>query len=154
MQKLLKIVSHGKYKQTKRIRLQLKKLVFVLNVVIDYCSLYLWQLLIIYYSELSVETGYRNNLHISVKNKTLGNWNNNGSCIGVGDDQTCGQGIQMQIRNCTDGTFDMCLPQDYFQNINCKLPPCTTTSVYPATGNSQTYYIIVAFIETKILLCV
>lgn len=71
-----------------------------------------------------------------MRNKTLGNWNNNGPCIGIGEDQTCGQGLQIQSRTCEDGTFDKCQPLDSVRNITCDLPPCPTTIIPADTGNS------------------
>merc|ERR1711936_719482 len=38
-----------------------------------------------------------------VASKILGEWTNEGSCNGDGDDPTCGAGTQLQSRTCTDG---------------------------------------------------
>ena len=76
----------------------------------------------------------------SVKNKTVGKWENNGPCIGIGEDRTCGKGIQIQSRTCEDGTFDKCQRLDNVRNITCKdagtaLKPCPTTILPPGISN-------------------
>ena len=61
--------------------------------------------------------------------KLLEDWVNDGPCDGTGDDPTCGEGIQAQIRPCTDGTVDKCTDEDTRRNVACKvagtaLPDC------------------------------
>ena len=51
--------------------------------------------------------------------KQFGNWTNTGSCIATGTRNTCGPGLQAQIRNCTDGSTDKCTDADTLQNISC-----------------------------------
>ena len=61
--------------------------------------------------------------------KQLGEWTNDGDCIGTGEDKTCGPGTQSQTRTCTDGTNDPCTDVDRTQTVSCvdagtALPTC------------------------------
>lgn len=61
--------------------------------------------------------------------KILGEWTNEGSCNGDGDDPTCGAGTQLQSRTCTDGTIDKCTVVDTHRSVTCAvagtaLPVC------------------------------
>ena len=61
--------------------------------------------------------------------KLLGDWVNDGMCIQVGDDPTCGDGSQGQLRNCKDGTVDKCTDEDTNRAVSCEeagsaLPDC------------------------------
>ena len=56
-------------------------------------------------------------------------WQNKGPCNGMGDDTTCGEGEQVQSRQCTDGTVDKCTDEDTRRTIPCNaagtaLPSC------------------------------
>ena len=56
-------------------------------------------------------------------------WQNEGPCNGTGDDTTCGEGDQVQFRQCTDGTVDKCTDEDTRRTIPCNaagtaLPSC------------------------------
>jgi hypothetical protein len=66
-----------------------------------------------------------------VASKILGEWTNEGSCNGDGDDPTCGAGTQLQSRTCTDGTIDKCTVEDTHRSVTCAvagtaLPVCVT----------------------------
>merc|ERR550539_1874262 len=66
-----------------------------------------------------------------VASKILGEWTNEGSCNGDGDDPTCGAGTQLQSRTCTDGTIDKCTVVDTHRSVTCAvagtaLPVCVT----------------------------
>ena len=57
-------------------------------------------------------------------------WKNEGPCNGIGDDPTCGEGNQVQIRPCTNGTVDKCKDEEEQRTITCKeagteLPDCS-----------------------------
>ena len=59
----------------------------------------------------------------------MGEWTNEGSCNGDGDDPTCGAGTQLQSRTCTDGTIDKCTVVDTHRSVTCAvagtaLPVC------------------------------
>ena len=61
--------------------------------------------------------------------KVLGEWMNDGACMGTGADPTCGEGTQDQTRTCEDGTLDKCTAGDKMQKISCDvagtaLPDC------------------------------
>jgi len=61
--------------------------------------------------------------------KTFGEWANEGSCHGEGDDPTCGAGSQQQKRTCTDGTIDKCTTTETQRTVTCEvagtaLPVC------------------------------
>ena len=56
-------------------------------------------------------------------------WENIGSCQGIGEDKTCGDGIQHQTRNCKDGTTNKCLDIEVRRTLSCnetgnELPKC------------------------------
>ena len=62
--------------------------------------------------------------------KTFGEWANEGSCHGEGDDPTCGAGSQQQKRTCTDGTIDKCTTTETQRTVTCEvagtaLPVCS-----------------------------
>ena len=64
-----------------------------------------------------------------VVEKTLGEWTNEGGCVGTGEDKSCGPGTQQQVRTCTDGTTDKCTEIDTKQSVACSeagtaLPAC------------------------------
>ena len=65
------------------------------------------------------------------REKQLGAWSNDGTCVATGDDASCGPGNQKQTRTCTDGTVDKCTANDNIeQTISCSdagtgLPECT-----------------------------
>ena len=66
---------------------------------------------------------------MQVPNKTLGKWKNSGSCKAVGDDPTCGPGIQHQTRDCVNGTQEKCTKEDTERQKDCfyagtSLPEC------------------------------
>ena len=52
--------------------------------------------------------------------KVYGEWHNEGSCNGIGDDNTCGKGKQVQIRPCMDGKVDKCKDEEKKRTISCK----------------------------------
>ena len=59
----------------------------------------------------------------------LGGWTNEGSCQAVGVNPACGPGTQTQVRTCTDGTIDKCIPEEKQRGVTCAvagtaLPPC------------------------------
>ena len=62
--------------------------------------------------------------------KVLGiDWQNEGPCNGIGNDPTCGEGIQLQTRHCDDGTKDKCTDEEKQRTISCEdagtaLPDC------------------------------
>ena len=62
--------------------------------------------------------------------KTYGLWKNNGKCIATNSGKLCGDGIQKQLRTCTDGSGqEKCTAEDTMQIISCteagtKLPDC------------------------------
>ena len=51
-------------------------------------------------------------------------WHNNGACIGVGRNNSCGPGTQKQSRGCEDGINANCAYDDKNRIISCKLPDC------------------------------
>ena len=59
--------------------------------------------------------------------KRFGNWTNNGTCDAIGEDKTCGPGIQTQTRRCTDGSLDKCLAIETEQTVSCNLQDCLKT---------------------------
>ena len=64
-----------------------------------------------------------------VVEKALGEWTNEGGCVGTGEDKSCGPGTQQQVRTCTDGTTDKCTEIDTKQSVVCSeagtaLPAC------------------------------
>ena len=64
-----------------------------------------------------------------VVEKQIGAWTNDGSCVGIGADKTCGPGYQMQKRTCTNIATDKCSAADTEKTILCKdagtaLPEC------------------------------
>jgi len=74
-----------------------------------------------------------------VVEKVLGDWTNDGDCVGTGDDPTCGPGTQSQVRTCTDGSVDVCTDADTAQSISCTdagtaLPECAAA---PAEGGKK-----------------
>merc|ERR1719510_1058495 len=56
--------------------------------------------------------------------KQFGDWTNDGTCEGTGEDKTCGAGLQKQTRTCTDGTTDPCTDAEKARTIACALPAC------------------------------
>ena len=54
-----------------------------------------------------------------------GGWKNNGSCVALHNNKSCGPGHQAQIQNCIDGTFAKCTVEDREQSIPCELPDCS-----------------------------
>ena len=56
--------------------------------------------------------------------KKLGDWINNGSCIALAANRSCGPGTQHQIRQCINGTKDKCTISDIERKIDCQLPDC------------------------------
>ena len=52
--------------------------------------------------------------------KILGDWENIGPCSAFGGVATCGDGIQVQSRTCTDGTVDKCLDEDMHRITICR----------------------------------
>ena len=56
--------------------------------------------------------------------RKLGDWINNGSCIALAANRSCGPGTQHQIRQCTNGTNDKCIVSDMERKIGCQLPDC------------------------------
>ena len=66
--------------------------------------------------------------------KILGEWANEGSCNGEGEDITCGPGSQHQRRACTDGTIDKCTAEETQRTVTCEvagtaLPVCSKLCV-------------------------
>merc|ERR1712038_268222 len=59
-----------------------------------------------------------------VVEKVLGDWTNDGDCVGTEDNPTCGPGTQNQVRTCSDGSTDVCTDADTAQTIACALPDC------------------------------
>ena len=55
-------------------------------------------------------------------------WNNDGDCNLKNNSDVCGRGWQNQYRNCTNGTIDICKPEDQKRKIDCDIP-CTTTKL-------------------------
>ena len=64
-----------------------------------------------------------------VVEKVLGDWTNDGDCVGTEDNPTCGPGTQNQVRTCTDGSTDVCTAADTAQTIACALPDCVVEKV-------------------------
>ena len=56
--------------------------------------------------------------------RRLSGWTNSAICKATGQDKTCGPGKQLQVQECTDGTYDKCLPMHRARNVSCSLPPC------------------------------
>ena len=72
--------------------------------------------------------------HFLIAPKTFGEWENEGSCQAEGDDPTCGAGLQIQKRTCTDGTIDKCTSTDEQRAVTCAaagtaLPVCSRFSM-------------------------
>ena len=44
--------------------------------------------------------------------KTFGPWENDGVCVGTGQNPACGPGRQTQTRTCSDGTLEKCGDSD------------------------------------------
>ena len=69
-------------------------------------------------------------IYLNEVDKELGTWTNDGACVAIGDDASCGPGNQRQTRTCTDGTIDKCTATDVTeQTISCSdagtaLPDC------------------------------
>ena len=66
-------------------------------------------------------------------------WKNIGNCQGIGENKTCGDGIQNQTRNCKDGTTEKCLDIELMRALSCnetgsELPKCK--------GNEMIKYIL------------
>ena len=56
--------------------------------------------------------------------KTLGQWMDYGDCTAIGNDISCGPGIQEQRRDCVDGSVEKCQDSDLMQEISCNLKDC------------------------------
>ena len=56
--------------------------------------------------------------------RRLSGWFNSADCKATGQGKTCGPGKQLQVQECTDGTYDKCLPMHRARNVSCSLPPC------------------------------
>ena len=58
--------------------------------------------------------------------KKVGNWTNQGGCLVLNADKSCGpsSGTQKQERTCIDGTSDKCQSNDRKRAIVCDLPDC------------------------------
>ena len=59
--------------------------------------------------------------------RIISGWLNVTQCEATGIDETCGQGIVMQKRNCTDGTIQKCADlneTETHRNFSCSLPEC------------------------------
>ena len=76
--------------------------------------------------------------------KILGEWANEGSCNGEGEDITCGPGSQHQRRACTDGTIDKCTAEETQRTVTCEvagtaLPVCSKLCVLKINWLRCTY---------------
>ena len=56
--------------------------------------------------------------------KQQGNWSSDGACMAIGNDLTCGVGLQRETRPCTNGTSDICTVDDNERKVECALPDC------------------------------
>ena len=56
--------------------------------------------------------------------KEVGEWKNHGRCEAIGEEKTCGPGLQQQTRSCIDGTVEKCQASDRQTQISCSLPDC------------------------------
>ena len=56
--------------------------------------------------------------------KELGEWKNEGLCQAKQKGETCGDGIQKQVRNCIDGTTDKCTDADRKRDNKCFVKDC------------------------------
>ena len=60
----------------------------------------------------------------------FGVWENEGACLGSGENPACGPGVQHQKRTCTDGTIEKCTETiDTDRTVACSiagtaLPEC------------------------------
>ena len=63
-------------------------------------------------------------MFIASENKTIGNWTDDGACVAVGSDMTCGPGIQKKKRDCVDGNLEKCQESDFRDEVPCNLKNC------------------------------
>ena len=56
--------------------------------------------------------------------KELGEWKNEGVCQPKQKGETCGDGIQKQVRSCIDGTTDKCTDADRKRETKCFIKDC------------------------------
>ena len=56
--------------------------------------------------------------------KEVGNWTDQGICVGSGERDDCGPGLQKQSRTCVDGANANCTSADIERNVPCSLPDC------------------------------
>ena len=61
----------------------------------------------------------------AVETKILVDWTDYGACVAIGNNVTCGLGIQQQTRNCVDGSIDHCQETDARREVSCNLKPCS-----------------------------
>ena len=52
-----------------------------------------------------------------VKKKMLGSWTKIGTCLAHG----CNQGVQLQHRDCKDGSKDICYKKEQTRKVRCKM---------------------------------
>merc|ERR1719245_849703 len=74
--------------------------------------------------------------------KALGEWTNEGGCIGTGEDKSCGPGTQNQARTCVDGSTDLCADGDRTQTVSCadagtSLPECAVAKHFGDWTNDR-----------------
>ena len=54
----------------------------------------------------------------------LGNWTDEGVCVGTGHRKDCGAGAKRQKRTCISGWITKCTAQDRERTLACNLPDC------------------------------
>jgi len=70
--------------------------------------------------------------------KTFGPWKNDGACQGTGENPTCGPGIQVQKRTCTDGIIEKCTESsDTERRAMCSVVGTNLPACPPACGNGD-----------------
>ena len=57
-------------------------------------------------------------------NKILGQWSDYGECMALGNNTSCGPGIQERRRDCVNGKVEKCQDSDVKQEISCNLENC------------------------------
>lgn len=73
-----------------------------------------------------------------VKKDTTAPWEDDGVCMGVGADKSCGKGKQMQTRICKDGNMEKCTDADTMQSIECNLGKCPdATTIKPPMQSTE-----------------
>ena len=82
--------------------------------------------------------------------KIFSSWRTSGPCLATGTNKSCGPGLSLQERTCTNGTVNKCSSSRYIRSVSCEnagnpLPNCPriisqwkNTTSCKATGHDKT----------------